>query len=710
VYNNAPSGSSFCNGYPPNDGSHRSLWLAVKPGRGQLVLNNNAGANSNFDVMTVLWEATTGTFPADPNSLSEKDAVLSGATEQDNPITYYTQANHYYAIEYVQCTLGATVSMTSNLTFVPSPANDDMYSAKAGASTATVISGSGPLGQGGYAVAGDNVGATAGTYDPQSDYTYVYYDDPNDSQTYGYVRHNLWWSWLPTTTGQVTISTAGSALDTGIVLYSTTGSPTSISALTEIARNDNVSALNKTSVITVHVTAGTQYVLMLDGAPNGDHSDTATGSFNLNVSEIAAPANDLYANAQALPATNTGSVPGTTVGAGTETNDPSTYYGAATTVWYSFKAPATATYEFDTLATQGSPSAVPDTIIGVGAKGATLSNVNLNDTNDNATQDTVLSRVVSQLTKDTTYVIEVDGHNNNVNPITGPFVLSWSIVDSTPPTTTITAPAADQVVTLGTSTLPVSATVTDATGVASVQISVDNQTNWVNATHGSGNTWTGSVDISALQVGQHTVYVESTDTAFDANHATSSVTFTVGTVPTAPTGLTVTPGNTTVKVGWTAPSGNFGAVITGYTVTASPGGKSCHTAASTLSCTVTGLTDGTPYTFSVVATNGVGDSLAATINGTPVPLGPPTKIKGVAGAKAGTATITFVAPKGGKAIDYILQIKVKGKWTTYKDGKSAATKIAVKGLKAKTVYTAHLTAVPSVGKATTSASFTFKTK
>ena len=176
------------------------------------------------------------------------------------------------------------------------------------------------------------------------------------------------------------------------------------------------------------------------------------------------------------------------------------------------------------------------------------------------------------------------------------------------------------------------------------------------------------------------------------------------------TGLTVTPGNTTVKVGWAAPTGPLASSITGYTVTASPGGRTCTASAGTLNCTVTGLTDGVQYTFSVVATDGISNSAPATITGKPVPLGPPTKIKGVAGPKTGQATITFVAPKGGKVIDYILQIKVKGKWVTYKDGKSAAAKILVKGLKGKTAYTAHLTAVPSVGKATTSASFTFKTK
>ena len=41
--------------------------------------------------------------------------------------------------------------------------------------------------------------------------------------------------------------------------------------------------------------------------------------------------------------------------------------------------------------------------------------------------------------------------------------------------------------------------------------------------------------------------------------------------------------------------------LTGYTVTSSPGGHTCTSATTT--CTVTGLTNFTPYTFTVTATN-----------------------------------------------------------------------------------------------------------
>src|SRR5262249_52464586 len=63
------------------------------------------------------------------------------------------------------------------------------------------------------------------------------------------------------------------------------------------------------------------------------------------------------------------------------------------------------------------------------------------------------------------------------------------------------------------------------------------------------------------------------------------------TVPGAPTGVSATAGSAQASVQWTAAAAN-GSPITGYTVTASPGGASVSVGGSATSATGTGVTKG----------------------------------------------------------------------------------------------------------------------
>jgi subtilisin family serine protease len=89
--------------------------------------------------------------------------------------------------------------------------------------------------------------------------------------------------------------------------------------------------------------------------------------------------------------------------------------------------------------------------------------------------------------------------------------------------------------------------------------------------------------------------------------------------PHAPGPATATPGDGAATVSWTAPA-DGGSAITGYAVTASPGGRTCATTGAT-SCVVTGLTNGTAHTFTVRATNATGTGPASAPSAAVTPMG-----------------------------------------------------------------------------------------
>ena len=88
--------------------------------------------------------------------------------------------------------------------------------------------------------------------------------------------------------------------------------------------------------------------------------------------------------------------------------------------------------------------------------------------------------------------------------------------------------------------------------------------------------------------------------------------------PSAPYGTpSATAGNTTATISWNAPADNGGSTVTSYTVASSPGGIATTTTGQ--SATLIGLTNGTTYTFTVIATNAVGTSASSTSSNSVTP-------------------------------------------------------------------------------------------
>ena len=160
----------------------------------------------------------------------------------------------------------------------------------------------------------------------------------------------------------------------------------------------------------------------------------------------------------------------------------------------------------------------------------------------------------------------------------------------------------------------------------------------------------------------------------------------VATVPLAATGLTASAGTGQVTLSWT-PGADGGSPLTSQQITVTGGTTAVPTvtvAANATTATVTGLTNGTTYTFQVQGINAIGTGATATATATPVAAPPVLTAPGVPAigtATAGirSATVSWTpATTGGAPVSYLVQARnaagtVLGTSTVTAGGATGAT-------------------------------------
>lgn len=142
--------------------------------------------------------------------------------------------------------------------------------------------------------------------------------------------------------------------------------------------------------------------------------------------------------------------------------------------------------------------------------------------------------------------------------------------------------------------------------------------------------------------------------------------------PGAPTGAQATAGVESATVTWSAPSSDGGAPVLSYTVTAvEDPAKSCTStatlpAAPALTCTVSGLTAGSSYSFVVKARNGMGEGSASAASNAVVARARAAADSGSAAADSGSAatpskrSTVRVVSAGQASRSVVLRVRVSG--------------------------------------------------
>ncbi len=239
-----------------------------------------------------------------------------------------------------------------------------------------------------------------------------------------------------------------------------------------------------------------------------------------------------------------------------------------------------------------------------------------------------------------------------------------------------------------------------------LQRSADNGISWSTFNDGSSVNTNGT--ITGLSNGTAYIFrVAATNTLGTGDYSEPSTSLIPKTVPGAPTNLTGTAGVSQVTLNWIAPASTGGSDILDYEVEYNSSGGTWTTFSDGVSTntgtTITGLSNGTQYSFRILAKNAAGNSnYSNTVLYTPQMTTPSAPRDVAATAGYMEVSISWNEPTsngGGSITDYSIQYSSNSgtSWTTFDDGVSEIKSAIVTGLTNGTFYIFRVAAKNGIG-------------
>ncbi len=351
-------------------GVNATVWWKFTPATGGLYTFSTCAAAAAGttvpDTVLAIYSGSCGGLTQvvcnDDNGVNCAGARASASTVLVANTDYYIRVGKYGAVAPADGASNVQLAITSGGIAPPAPvANDDCANAVVVPGTATSY----------VSVAVDVTTATRGA------------GEPAISTCANLIDNTIWYSYLPTQTGDYTFSTCtadvpnGTITDTYVVVYSG-----SCGSLSQVACNDD-NGLQCTGIAgrastRVRLNAGTQYYLLVGRYDNSTDLVGTNNTVQFAILNFAAPPT-APSNDNCAGAINVNTQPGFALpytsptynmtGATSNPTDPAFDCAAAATIsytmWYSFQPATTNDYFISTSLADAPAGNVPDTVVSV---------------------------------------------------------------------------------------------------------------------------------------------------------------------------------------------------------------------------------------------------------------------------------------------------------------------------------------------------------